>query len=219
LGNAVLGQIDDQPALQGDVLYLALEDNRRRLQRRLRKYYGPNREAWPQRLKFLTKWRRLDQGGLDDIREWCASVEKPTLIMIDTLKKVRAPKKSNQTDYDADYEASEGLKAIADAYPGLGIWAAHHDRKMDAEDVFDTVSGTLGLTGGVDTVAILKRTTQGTTLHIEGRDLPDNIEKAVRFDRETCQWVMLGDAADVRRSQERNRVIAALRGVVGGRRG
>jgi hypothetical protein len=47
------------------------------------------------------------------------------------------------------------------------------------------VSGTLGLTGGVDTVAILKRRSEGVTLHIEGRDLVETVEKAITFDRET----------------------------------
>jgi hypothetical protein len=44
---------------------------------------------------------------------------------------------------------------------------------MDADDPFDTISGTLGLTGGVDTIALLKRHTRGVTLHIQGRDLVD----------------------------------------------
>ncbi len=199
----------DQP-VHGDALYLALEDNKRRLQRRLRKYFGTKREAQPKRLALFTKWRRLDQGGLEDLREWCQSVKKPTLIAIDTLKKVRKPKGRNQSDYDADYEACEGLMELAKEFPGLSIVVAHHDRKMDADDVFDTVSGTLGLTGGVDTIAILKRSAKGTTLHVEGRDLVDAVEKAVHFDRETCRWTILGDATEVQRSAERSKVLSAL---------
>jgi hypothetical protein len=199
----------DHP-VQGDVLYLALEDTPRRLQRRLTKYFGAQRETWPKRLALFTTWRRLDQGGLDDLREWCRSVAKPTLIAIDTLKKVRPPKRNKQSDYDADYEACEGLMEVAKEFPGLSIIVAHHDRKMDAEDVFDTVSGTLGLTGGVDTIALLKRSSKGTTLHAEGRDLVDAVEKAVSFDRETCRWMILGEAVEVQRSGERARVLAAL---------
>jgi hypothetical protein len=200
----------DQPS-NGDCLYLALEDNKRRLQRRLRKYFGTNKQGWPERLRIATKWKRLDQGGLEAIREWCKSVPKPTLIAIDTLKKVRAPKHKGQTDYDADYEACQGLQELAGEF-GVAIIVAHHDRKMDAEDVFDTVSGTLGVTAGVDTIAIIKRRTQGTTLHIEGRDLVETIEKAITFDRETCRWVILGDAADVQRSNQRTQVLSALKG-------
>jgi hypothetical protein len=83
---------------------------------------------------------------------------------------------------------------------------------MGADDVFDTVSGTLGLTGGVDTVAILKRSASGSTLHVEGRDLVETIEKAIMFDRETCRWTILGDAAEVQRSSERGRVLLVLKG-------
>src|SRR5215470_12349955 len=158
------------PPPVGDVLYLALEDNPRRLQRRLTKYFGGLRETWPARLKVVTEWKRLDQGGLDGIREWCRSVLCPVLIAIDTLKRVRPPKRNGQDNYDADYEACQGLQTLAGEL-GISIIIAHHDRKMDADDVFDTVSGTLGLTGGVDAIAILKRNAHGITLHVEGRDL------------------------------------------------
>src|SRR5262249_44800666 len=94
---------------------------------------------------------------------------------------------------------------------GLAVIVAHHDRKMDAEDVFDTVSGTLGLIGGVDTIAVLKRKAQGVVLYVEGRDLVDTVEKAVQFDRETCRWTILGEAAEFHRSAERTRVLAVLK--------
>jgi AAA domain len=202
---------EDEPYTHGDVLYLALEDNERRMQRRLTKLFGGLRECWPGRLTVATKWRRLDQGGSEDLREWCKSVPNPTLIMIDTLKHARSPKKTGQSDYDADYEACAPLLRLTQEFPGLAIIAAHHDRKMDAEDVFDTVSGTLGLNGGVDTIAILKRNAQGVTLHVEGRDLEDSVKKAVHFDRETGRWAVLGEAADVHRSEARARVLDVLR--------
>jgi hypothetical protein len=210
-GTVALASEDGQPPPSGDVLHLALEDSERRLQRRLTKYFGARRECWPARLKLATNWRRLDQGGLDDLRGWCKSVTKPVLIVIDVLKKLRKPKQRAQTDYDADYEAFEELIKLAREFSGLTIMAAHHDRKMDAEDVFDTASGTLGLTGGVDTIALLKRNKQGVTLHIRGRDLLDDVEKAVNFDRETCRWMVLGEAAEVQRSAQRARVKAALK--------
>jgi len=195
--------------LHGDVLYLALEDNPRRLQRRLAKYFGRDGSTWPARLIIVTEWKRLDQGGLEAIGAWCKSVIKPTLIMIDTLKKVRPPKGKGQSDYDADYEACQGLQKLAGML-GVAIIVAHHDRKMDAEDVFDTVSGTLGLTGGVDTIAVMKRRAEVVTLHVEGRDLVEPVEKAVSFDRETCRWMVLGEAAEIQRSTERSRVLEVL---------
>jgi hypothetical protein len=200
---------NEHPAC-GDVLYLSLEDGRRRMQRRMTKYFGGLRDNHPRRLTFAHAWKRFDQGGLQDLGEWCRSKEKPALIMIDTLKKVRPPKRRNQSDYDADYEACEGMLALTHEFPGLAIIAAHHDRKADADNVFDTVSGTLGLIGGVDTIAILKRNGQGVTLYVEGRDLIEEIEKAINFDRETCRWAILGEAAEIHQSETRKAILATL---------
>lgn len=63
----ILGEI--KPA-QGDVLYLALEDSKRRLQCRMRKLLPTFSCKWPERLTITTEWRRLHEGGLDDIRAW-----------------------------------------------------------------------------------------------------------------------------------------------------
>jgi hypothetical protein len=52
------------------------------------------------------------------------------------------------------------------------------------------------------------RKTGTVTLHIEGRDLTESVEKAIQFDRETCRWVILGEAAEVQRSNERTRVLS-----------
>jgi hypothetical protein len=132
------------PQACGDVLHLSLEDGKRRLQRRMTKYFGAIRRNWPVRMTIVPQWRRLDQGGIDDIREWCKSVPNPTLVTIDTLKKVRPTTKGTETSYATDYEANEKLIQLCHEFPGLAIIVAHHDRKMDADDPFDTISGTLG---------------------------------------------------------------------------
>ena len=64
----------EEPPAHGDVLHLILEDGNRRFQRRMTKYYGVSRENWPDRMTIVPKWRRLDDGGIDDMREWCKSV-------------------------------------------------------------------------------------------------------------------------------------------------
>ena len=103
----------------GDVLYLALEDNRRRLKRRMTKLL-PSSERWPERLALYTEWRRVDQGGLVDIEEWCSSVREPTLVVVDTLEKLRPVTNSKAQGYSADYQAIEGLQKIAGSR-GIGI--------------------------------------------------------------------------------------------------
>jgi RecA-family ATPase len=194
--------------IEGDVLYCALEDNERRLQSRLTKLLGVSRD-WPARLFYYCQLPRLAQGGLDAIRRWIKSKPHPRLIVIDTLAMVRAPKKRDETSYDADYAAVLELRALANE-AGIAIVLVHHLRKADADDAFDTVSGTLGLTGAPDTVLILKRDASGAfVLHGRGRDLVE-IEKAMTFDTETCIWRIVGDAAAVRRSSERTAIIDAI---------
>jgi hypothetical protein len=215
-GTITLVSDPNTPPACGDVLHLSLEDGKRRLQRRMTKYFGALRRNWPARMTIVPQWRRLDQGGIDDIRDWCKSVPNPILVTIDTLKKVRPTTRGTETNYATDYEANEQLVQLCHEFPGLAIIVAHHDRKMDADDPFDTISGTLGLTGGVDTIGLLKRSGQGITLHIQGRDLVDTVEKAVQLDRETCRWIILGEASDVQRSKEWRLVLDALRPAVDG---
>jgi RecA-family ATPase len=198
-----LGQIKP---VAGDVLYLALEDNPRRLQRRLDRLMR-GADAWPARLTLTTQWRRANEGGLADIEEWCGSVLAPRLVVIDTLEKIRPPGGSGPL-YSADYLAITGLHRIA-SEKGLAIVVVHHDRKADGEDPFDTVSGTLGLVGAADTVLLLKRRPTGTVLYARGRDIEES-ETAVQFNKATCRWTMLGPAAEVHRSNERARVLEVL---------
>src|SRR5262249_53690257 len=86
----VLGTL--KPA-SGKVLYLALEDGKRRLQRRLSKLLPSFNGTWPPGLTFATEWPRSDQGGLSDIEGWIKDAtgngEHPRLVIIDTLAHFR----------------------------------------------------------------------------------------------------------------------------------
>jgi RecA-family ATPase len=135
-------------APQGDVLYLALEDSKRRLQRRMSKLL-PTGIPWPRHLTLKTEWRRLHEGGLDDIRAWHAHSKsnggKPVSAVIDVLAKVRKPTGNKQL-YEADYEALTGLTQLAGEL-GLAVVVVHHTRKMASDDLMETVSGSFGISG------------------------------------------------------------------------
>ena len=192
---------------EGGVLYCALEDNPRRLKRRMKKLIGG--DQWPARLRFECMMPRLNAGGVGFIRKWIESQPEPRLVVIDTLAKVRDPKGAQESSYEADYAAVSELKALADE-KGVAIVLVHHVRKMAADEPLDTVSGTTGLTGAVDSVLLLTKDGNGTTLHGRGRDI-DEIKDAAVFDRETCLWRIAGKAEDVRRSDERTTILAVLK--------
>ena len=198
--------LGDALSQQGDVLYCALEDNARRLQRRLQKLL--NGEAAPSRLKFLTEMPRLTQGGLDILSWWISSVPNPRLIVIDVLARVRAARKKDEGLYDADYAAMQGLKALADAH-GIAIVVVHHLRKAEADDPLDQISGTTGLAGSADTVFVLHKGKGGTALHGRGRDI-EEVEKALQFNKTSCTWTVLGEAIDVQWQTTRTTVLDVL---------
>lgn len=196
---------DVKPA-QGDVLYLALEDSHRRLKKRLEKLCSIG--GWPNRLTLATQWKRADEGGLRDIEEWCSSVQQPVLIVVDTLEKFRPGAKFNSQQYSVDYAAITGLHNIAHER-GVAIVVVHHVRKMEADDPFDMVSGTNGLTGAADTILVLRKQSGNVTLHARGRDIEEK-ETACAFNKESCRWTLLGEAEAVHSSGERAAIIEAL---------
>jgi AAA domain len=193
---------------EGDVLYCALEDSENRLQTRLRKLFGHDRSSTGARVWWLTQLPRLDDGCLDVIEQWADSVALPRLIIIDTLAMVRAPRKRDETNYDADYAAVRELRTLANQR-GIAIVLVHHLRKQKADDPFDTISGTLGLTAGPDSVLLLKRDARGFTLHGLGRDIA-GIEESITFDPASCTWAILGDVAATQQSNERAAILTAL---------
>ena len=203
-GGPTLG---DRQCPEGRVLYCALEDGERRLQERMAKICPDDR--WPANLGFTTEMPNLAEGGIEFLRDWAAKAEKPSLIIVDTFAKVRPTKKRDETQYDADYGAAGMLKRLADEI-GVGVIMVHHTRKLGADDPFDTVSGTNGLTGAADTILVLKREGGGATLYGRGRDI-EEAELALRFERAFCRWRLLGAADEVRASPERRAVLDALR--------
>jgi len=197
---------------QGNVLYLALEDSKRRLQRRMTKLLPTFGSAWPDKLLLKTEWRRLHEGGLEDIRVWHADTKKtggkPILVVVDVLAKVRKPVGNRQL-YEADYAALADLTNLANELE-LTIVVAHHTRKMAADDLMETVSGSYGVSGAVDTILVMANRPNGAVLDIRGRDV-ESAELAIEFDKQTCRWRLLGDAAEVHVSSQRAKIIAALK--------
>jgi RecA-family ATPase len=196
---------DYQPE-EGDVLYAALEDNPRRMKQRIAKILGSTAD-WPRFLQIKNTWRRLNEGGVDDIEQWLDGVTAPRLVILDTLAKVQPVR--THTGYAEDYDTLTTLHRVANER-GIAVVMLHHARKMDAEDWQDTISGTHGLSGAADTNMVIARSPQGTTLSLRGRDIED-AEHAINFDKQTCRWTILGNAQDIRRSEQRAKILAAIK--------
>jgi len=144
---------------RGAVLYLALEDNPRRLQSRLKKLLPGG--AAPEGLELATEWPRLGDGGLEALEAWLNTHPDARLVVIDTLAKFRAGQ-TGKNLYKEDYEAVEPLVELA-AHHNVAVLIVHHLRKLGAEDPLDQVSGSMGLTGGADGALVLNPRGVGPT--------------------------------------------------------
>ena len=173
------------PVTKGTVLYLALEDDYARLQRRLSKMFGMEGSS---NLHFATQSKALNQGLEEQLHKFVKEYEDARLIIIDTLQKVREAS-GDKLSYGNDYEIVTKLKRFSDQY-GICLLVVHHTRKMESSDSFDMISGTNGLLGAADGAFIMqkeKRTENKAVLEVAGRDQQDQ-RLFLNFNREQCVW-------------------------------
>lgn len=173
------------PCRKGKVLYLALEDNHRRLQARSYRMFGTESTD---KLFFSVSAGKINKELDEQLSNFMQENPETKLIIIDTLQKVRE-EGGDGYSYSNDYQIIGRLKSFADSY-GICVLIVHHTRKEKAEDIFEMISGTTGLFGAADGAFVMqkeKRTSNSATLEIVGRDQPDQRFKLVR-NIETLAW-------------------------------
>ena len=151
---------------QGTTLYLCLEDSTLRIQNRL---FEITEDA-PANVYFTTQSDILGKGLEEQLRTFLDEHPDTVLVIIDTLQMIRPVRDAT---YANDYRDLSALKRIADAR-GIAILLIHHLRKETADDVFNRISGTTGISGAVDSSFTLvedKRGSGKATLSCIGRDI------------------------------------------------
>lgn len=156
---------------QSGVLYLALEDDYRRLQNRMSRMFGVE---GTDNLNFAVASAQIEAGLTEQLSNYLNDRPDTKLIIVDTLQKVREMVVESYS-YSNDYETIGTLKSFA-ARHDICLLLVHHTRKQPAEDKFDMISGTTGLLGCADGAFLLrkeKRTDRNATLDVVSRDQPD----------------------------------------------
>ena len=175
----------DYPVHKGTVLYLALEDDHRRLQGRLYRMFGMD---GTNDLLFAIHAKQLGVGLEGQLKMFVREHPDTKLIIIDTLQKVREAG-GDKYSYANDYGVVGTLKRLADDC-GICLLLVHHTRKQQADDKFDMISGTNGLLGAADGAFLLqkeKRTDGSAILDVAGRDQQDQ-RMYLTKDRERLVW-------------------------------
>jgi hypothetical protein len=172
----------------GDVLYLALEDSERRLKDRLRHLLG--HRGCPDSLRYSVACRPLNNGGIGDLRRQIEQMDRPRLIVIDTLAAAHAYQETKGSLYKSEYDLLRPLQQLAVA-AHVAILLVHHTRKAESDDPLKMINGTNGLGGAVDQCLILqgKPGTPRADLVVKGRDV-DTVELPLQF--VDCRWSLSG---------------------------
>lgn len=185
----------DRATVQGDVIYLALEDGARRLQDRLMK----QKAAHDLPIRWVTKFPKID--GAEGWLALCGLVaQKPRLLIIDTLAAAKGGK-TDESDSGPMADLFNGLRELAQKY-GVAILVVHHHGKSVSGDPAHDLRGSSAIGAAADVLLGLyrvRRRSDGTAhdktgehdpedeaspdfyLKARGRDIED-VTLAVRFD-------------------------------------
>jgi RecA-family ATPase len=185
------GSVWEYAANSGKALYLALEDNHRRLQSRVNKILAEEIDLF--NLKSAVCAKGIHNGLVEQVNRFITANPDTRLIVIDTLEKIRNGKKLDNA-YSLDCDDIGRLRKIVDNR-GLTLLLVHHNRKMHDDDPLNMISGSTGLTGSTDGNWVLlkeRRIGDKARLTIANRDTHEYCF-SLSFNRDECRWEKLGE--------------------------
>lgn len=185
-----------------ECLYLALEDNKRRIKDRILKLSKPPlnfaRHVPPtNKLVFEcgdSDWPKIGQGCMERLEKHLELHPKCGFIVVDTLQMVRPKPKKGMTAYEMDYEVISVFQQFAIKH-NIAILLITHLRKSFGgreEDPFEQVTGSMGLTGAADCGIVLKKgiSSGRAEMYIRGRDVE---ERTLILEFVDGFWSLLGE--------------------------
>jgi RecA-family ATPase len=205
------GKMLNRTVEKGRVLYLALEDNERRLQARMQKQNWIAHDGGVEFMfsdTFRDQITALNTGGGKRLLRYIEK-QKYTVVIVDTFSR------SIQGDQLDPSEMTEAVGPLQQYALNKGIALVIIDHMPKAtNDVIDPISSIYGSVakGGVtDTAwAIYKEQGKaGAKLAINGRDVEEHILQ-LTFDKRGFYWSCEGNATDVMITQTRKAIIEAL---------
>ena len=198
----------------GAVLYAALEDTKRRMKDRVSKLTQDDPGIDLRKMETVYDLPR-GAAGCAHIEDWLKDHPDARLVVVDVLAKFREPSSKGESIYSSDYATVSTIKRLSDEYR-VTILLVHHTRKADADDAFDTISGSMGLMGAADGALILARPRFSPTavLSITGRDIEQDGERALKWDDRPGRagWILEEEpgAALMARMEPASRAIADM---------
>jgi RecA-family ATPase len=191
------------------IFYIPYEDNIRRLRDRMNNILSfeadrvaPSNLHYPQDLEFP----KLNDGGLNQIKKIITDNKYIKVIIVDTFGSAISQKKSiAHNSFLDDYNLASDIQKLAIGNQ-ICIILLHHTRKATSENIYDEISGTTGLTAAPDTLIVLKKESKSFTMHVTGRDVPDN-EYTLKFNQESFNFSVEGLKEEIQMSEQRKEIL------------
>lgn len=168
---------------KSQVLYLCLEDQKYRLQKRLWAMTDESSDDF----RLVENAQTLDSGLIDQLEYYLIDFPKTKLAIVDTLQVARG-RNGGDYSYRNDYADLREFKKFADKHE-IACLIVHHLRKAQSDnDVFAQISGTTAISGAVDSMFVLNKETRDSTdsvLAITGRDIEDT---KIKLHKNGLRW-------------------------------
>ena len=195
---------------QGNALYLALEDSKRRLKERTFKLKHNDVQYFP---TTDIEAPYLNNGLEEDLQRWIDGVKNPKLIVIDTLARVkqRVSGFNKGTAYDQDNELLRRIQQLA-ITNGVCIAFITHLSKAQQDYSFDKITGSVGLQGMTDAMWLIDRGDNSPNASItgRGRDILD-FQYAVKWNDETMTYDFVGNKFEIELNENRKMILDAMK--------
>jgi hypothetical protein len=201
------GNIFDQTVERGSVLYIALENSERRLQRRMRLQHWPASAT----ATFYTALDPLDAGGLTVLQ---AAIEEGSyrFVVIDTLSRALSGRR-NQNEMGEMTSLLSPLQRLALDKRASILLIDHHTKARGANpDPVDDILGSTGKGAAADCVMGLyrERGKKAAILRVVGRDLDEDQSLALTWDAQLCCWQRLRDEGEEPKETMQAQILAAI---------
>ena len=195
---------------QGNALYLALEDSKRRLKERTFKLKHNDVQNFP---TTDIEAPYLNNGLEEDLQRWIDGVKNPKLIVIDTLARVkqRVSGFNKGTAYDQDNELLRRIQQLA-ITNGVCIAFITHLSNAQQDYSFDKITGSVGLQGMTDAMWLIDRGDNSPNASItgRGRDILD-FQYAVKWNDETMTYDFVGNKFEIELNENRKMILDAMK--------
>lgn len=180
-GGTLLGR----RAVQGQALYITLEETMDMSASRMRKVIGDS--PCSENMVYCHGCKGIEDGFIEELDEVASQLPNLKLVVVDVLALIDGTIQKGEDVYHKDYRVGSTLKEWTKG-KHLALVAITHVSKKKSDDPYDDTMGTGGVTGSADALIAIRRRERGkATMSIIGRSIPET-DIDMRFER--CQWIV-----------------------------